>query len=208
MSSEQESTSIIDTMPIYRAHRITGSVAAVLATSSRDDFVTERCEELELTLEGIPGDRHAGFTRKSGGREPWYPRGTEMCNERQLSLLSVEELDQIAHRMGLNEVQADWIGGNIVMRSIPRLSLLPSGTRLVFENGAVVRVDGYNVPCRVAGGSVARHYPEHQGLDLLFPQKAKYLRGLVGYVERPGTLRAGETVTAHIPEQWIYDPDA
>ncbi|MEP3279468.1 MAG: MOSC domain-containing protein [Stappiaceae bacterium] len=196
----------LDDLEIHKASRISGRVATLFGTRNEKDFVTHGQNALNLTFEGIPGDRHAGFTRKSGGREPWYPRGTEMCNERQVSLLSVEELELIASNMDIDEIRPEWIGGNIVTESIPHLSLLPSRTRLVFEGGAVVRVDGYNVPCRVAGKSVAEHYPEREGLDLLFPQRAKHRRGLVGYVEKPGLVHAGETITAHVPEQWIYAP--
>ena len=57
----------------------------------RDTFVSEPLDVLGLTYDGIPGDRHAGLYRDSGPREPWYPRGTPMRNERQLSILSVEE---------------------------------------------------------------------------------------------------------------------
>ena len=52
---------------------------------------------------------------------------------------------------------------------------------------------------------IAEANPGREGLDLLFPQKAKRLRGLVGYVEIPGKVAAGEAVTAHVPEQWIYE---
>ena len=52
------------------------------------EFVTAPVDELELTYEGIRGDLHSGITRKSGSREPWYTRGTEMRNERQVTILS------------------------------------------------------------------------------------------------------------------------
>ncbi|ADZ69723.1 MOSC domain-containing protein [Polymorphum gilvum] len=192
---------------LVRGRRLAGRVVSVLKTAGAESFETARCDDLVLTFEGIPGDRHAGFTRRSGGREPWYPRGTEMANERQVSVLSAEELALVARRMDLPELRAEWIGGNIVLAGIPRLSLIPPRTRLVFEGGAVLRVDGDNAPCRIAGRAIAARYPERDGLDLLFPDKARRLRGLVAYVERPGTVRAGEAATAHVPEQWIYSPD-
>ncbi|MEP3430414.1 MAG: MOSC domain-containing protein [Roseibium sp.] len=184
--------------------KLTGSVEGVFRTKTTDDFQTESTDSLELTFEGIPGDRHAGFTRESGGREPWYPRGTEMCNERQVSILSVEELAVIASRIDLSELKSEWIGSNITVSGIANLSLLPPRTRLVFAGGLVIRVDGDNAPCRVAGQAVAEANPDRDGLDLLFPKEAKRLRGLVGYVEKPGVVKAGEVVIAHIPEQWIY----
>jgi len=189
-----------------RAHKRAGTVAQVLRTTGTDDFQTTVCGELDLTFEGIPGDRHSGFTRLSGGREPWYPRGTEMVNERQISILSVEDMAEIARRMELAELKPEWIGANIVIEGLPRLSLIPPRTRLAFEGGAVIRVDGDNAPCRLAGRAIAENVPGREGVDLLFPQQARRLRGLVGFVEKPGVIKAGEAVTAYIPEQWIYDP--
>lgn len=190
-----------------RARKVSGKTEGVFATPTVEGFQTAAVEALSLTFEGVPGDRHGGFTRRSGGREPWYPRGTEMCNERQISILSTEELRLIARRMEIPELKSEWIGGNILVSGIPSLSLIPPRTRLVFEGGAVVRVDGDNAPCRFAGSAIDEKYPQRDGLDLLFPKVARKLRGLVGYVEVPGEIRAGETVTAHIPEQWIYVPE-
>nr|WP_246476107.1 MOSC domain-containing protein [Roseibium litorale] len=193
-------------MRVIRGRKLKGRVEEVLKTRTHEDFNTFSCEALTLGMEGIPGDLHSGFSRCSGGREPWYPRGTEMCNERQISVLSIEELAVIAGRMEISQLHAGWIGGNISVSGIPSLSLIPPRTRLVFEGGAVVRVDGDNAPCRYAGKSIAKHFREREGLDLLFPKVARRLRGLVGFVERPGVVKAGEEVTAHVPEQWIYDP--
>lgn len=194
-----------DDLRVTRKFKVTGKVEGVYQTPAPDDFQTRAVETLALGFEGIAGDRHAGFTRLSGGREPWYPRGTEMCNERQISILSLEELSLIAARMEIAELKPEWIGGNIALFGLPNLTWVPPRTRLVFEGGVVLRVDGDNAPCRFAGAAIAEHYPDRDGLDLLFPQKAKRLRGLVGYVEKPGSIAPGETVTAHIPEQWIYE---
>nr|WP_319386628.1 molybdenum cofactor sulfurase [uncultured Roseibium sp.] len=193
-----------DEFRIAPRFKVDGKVQGVYGTPSPDDFRTAPAERLELSFEGVPGDRHAGFTRKSGGREPWYPRGTEMCNERQVSILSVDELFEIAARMEIGELKPEWIGGNILISAIANLTRIPPRTRLVFEGGTVIRVDGDNAPCRFAGAAIAANYPDREGLDLLFPKVARGLRGLVGYVEKPGVIEGGETVTAHIPEQWIY----
>ncbi|MTI04227.1 molybdenum cofactor sulfurase [Roseibium denhamense] len=190
-----------------RKFKVTGRVDGVYQTTRPEDFQTAKVDALEVTFEGIPGDRHGGHTRKSGGREPWYPRGTEMCNERQISILSDEELHQIAARMDIPELKSEWIGGNILLSGIPQLSLVPPRTRLEFEGGVVIRIDGDNVPCRIAGTGIAGNFPGREGLDLLFPKVARRLRGLVGFIEIPGIIRAGETATAHIPEQWVYQPE-
>lgn len=195
---------LADALEITPKCKIPGKVHKVLQTASVDAFETRPAAALKLGFEGVPGDRHAGFTRRSGGREPWYPRGTEMCNERQVSILSSEELEQVARNMDIDRVDAEWIGGNIVVSGIARLSMVPPRTRLEFAGGAVIRVDGDNAPCRFAGAAIAAHYPEREGLDILFARKAKRLRGLVGFVEIPGSIAPGEGVIAHIPEQWIY----
>lgn len=194
----------LETLKVVPATKIEGHVLEVLKTQVPGDFRTYACEELDLELEGIGADRHSGFTRLSGGREPYYPRGTQMCNERQLSLLAPDELALVARRMDIDRLEAGWIGGNIVIDGIANLTLLPPRTRLVFSGGSVIRIDGDNAPCRAAGKAIGAQFPGREGLDLEFPKKARRLRGLVGYVEKPGILKAGETVTAFVPEQWIY----
>ncbi|MCG8444486.1 MAG: molybdenum cofactor sulfurase [Hyphomicrobiales bacterium] len=181
-----------------------GIVKAVYRTQDDDSFETVEAAELHLGFEGIPGDRHAGVTRKSGGREPWYPRGMEMRNERQLSLLCPDELSEIAAAMALPQVRAEWIGGNVLMDGIRHFSFLPPDTLLFFEGGVTLAVQRQNGPCRFAGAAIAKRFDGRDGLDLLFPKVAKRLRGLVAWVEKPGTIKPGEAVEARIPEQWIY----
>lgn len=196
----------LDHFTTIPSRKLAGTVASVLKTWESDEFQTRSSDELELTFDGIPGDRHGGQTRLSGGREPWYPRGTEMVNERQISILSTEDLARIAELMEIETLKPEWIGANIILEGLPHLSMIPPRTRLAFDGGAVIRVDGQNAPCRVAGRSIAGNIPDREGLDLLFPKVAKRLRGLVGFIEKPGVIKPDEAVTAHIPEQWIYDP--
>jgi hypothetical protein len=191
---------------IVPARKVTGRVTGVFAARG-GDFVTERVETLALGYDGIPGDRHAGILRKSGVREPWYDRGTEMRNERQLSLLGTEELAEVATALDIDRLAAEWIGGNVEIEGIPHFSLLPPRTILMFQNGVSIRVDGDNGPCRNSGRSIARHFEGREDLEFGFVKQAKRKRGLLGWVERAGTITPGETVTARIWEQWIYPPD-
>ena len=194
-----------DDIEILPVKKLDGRVAAIFAAHGQD-FVTQAVDALKLGFEGIERDIHAGHIRRSSSREPWYPRGTEMRNERQLSIVAADELAIVAERMAIAEVRPEWIGANLVLEGVPRLSMLPSGTLLFFANGATVKVDAQNGPCRVAGQSVA----ERAGMAdvaagaLLFPKVAKRLRGLVAWVEKPGTITSGETVSVRVPEQWIY----
>ncbi len=200
-----DSVAATDDIEIAPSRKLEGRVAAVLVARGRD-FVTEATDTIRLGFDGIDDDVHAGPTRRSGSREPWYPRDTEMRNERQLSIVAADELALVASRMAIAGIRPEWIGANLVIDGIPRLSMLPAGTLLFFVDGVTIKVDAQNKPCRIAGKSIA----ERAGMEdvaagaLLFPKAAKRLRGLVGWVEKPGMVTAGEKVSVRIPEQWIY----
>jgi hypothetical protein len=195
----------VDDIQIVPSRKLSARVAGVFAARG-EDFITEALGELRLGFDGIEGDFHTGYTRRSGGREPWYPRGTEMRNERQLSIVAADELAIVAERMGIAELRPEWIGANLVVEGLERLSMLPRGTLLFFEKGVTLKVDAQNGPCRFAGKSIA----EHAGMAdvdagaLLFPKVAKRLRGVVAWVEKPGTISNGEAISVRVPEQWIY----
>ena len=196
---------------IIPGRKLKGRVVQALRAAGRD-FVSAPIASLELTMDGITGDFHAGQTRRSAGREPWYPRGTIMRNERQLSIVSAEELKLIAANLGVEKVEGGWIGANLVLDGIPDLSFLPSRTLLFFEGGVTLRVDGYNAPCRLAGGAIAQHAgaPNPTGdwtvtdMALAFKSAAHMKRGIVAWVEKEGVITPGESVTARIWEQWVY----
>lgn len=190
---------------ILPARKLTGKVAGTYVALD-DDFETKAIDSLPLDFQGIARDFHAGYTRKSGGREPWYPRGTEMRNERQLSIVAPDELALIAERMAIPEIRPEWIGANLLIDGVPRLSMLPSGTMLFFEDGVTLKIDAQNGPCRIAGRRVAERagMGDHDAGSLLFPKVGRRLRGLVAWVEKPGRISAGESVSVRVPEQWIY----
>ncbi len=196
-----------ETIDIVPGRKLAARVAGVYVAPG-NDFQTVAVPSIELGFDGIQGDHHAGQTRRSGGREPWYPRGTEMRNERQLSIVAPDELATVAGRMDLAEIKPEWIGANLVLEGIPRLSMLPAGTMLFFAKGVTLKVDAQNGPCRIAGRAIA----ENSGMvdieagSLLFPKMAKRLRGVVGWVEKPGSIEQGEAVSVRIPEQWTYRP--
>lgn len=186
-----------------RARRLKGRVDG-LYRCGPGGFATEAVDALDLCFDGIAGDRHGGPTRRSGGREPWYPRGTEMRNERQLSLLAADELAAVAADLGVPEIRPEWIGGNLLLSGIASLSWLPPRTLLFFAGRVTLKVDGDNVPCRASGRSIARRHGDRAGLDTGFVKAARHRRGLVAWVERPGTIALGESFEARLPEQWIY----
>lgn len=185
--------------------KVAGRVGGVY-TALEGRFQTEAAAALTLGFDGIAGDFHVGTTRRSGGREPWYRRGTEIRNERQVSIVAADELAIVAERMGLAELKPEWIGANLVIEGVPGLSMLPAGTLLFFKGGVTLKMDGQNAPCRLSGRSVAEHagMADIEAGALAFPKAAKRLRGLVGWVEKPGRVLPGEDISVRIPEQWIY----
>lgn len=194
-------------MEITPQQKVLGKVGGMYCARG-DSFTTEAVDALTLTFAGIEGDRHAGLTRKAGEREPWYTRGTEMRNERQITLLCPSELAAAAEEMGIERIAPEWIGGNLLVEGIPNLSMLPASTLLYFEGGVTLKVDFQNAPCRISGAAIAEHYPDrdHKTLSLGFVPAAKRRRGLLAWVEIPGIIRTGEQVRAQIPEQWTYKP--
>lgn len=197
-----ESEKPVDIIP---ARKLSAKVAALYVAPS-NHFQTRPVEALQLGFEGIDGDFHAGATRRSGGREPWYPRGTEIRNERQISIVAANELGVVAERMGLAEIKPEWIGANLLIEGVPHLSMLPSGTLLFFRGGVTIKVDAQNGPCRLAGRSIAENagMADREAGALAFPKAAKRLRGLVAWVEKPGRMTTGEEISVRVPEQWIY----
>jgi MOSC domain-containing protein YiiM len=187
--------------------KITGVTLATLVARG-GDFQSTRGSSIELALEGVIGDsQHFGFTRKSSSREPWHPRGTQVKNDRQLSIVSTEELIETAQAMEIPRIDPEWIGANIMIAGVPQLSFLPRGTRLLFPSGATIFVADQNAPCRHAGAAINAQHPERKGLDLLFPKKAGGKRGVVAFVERAGIIREGDPVTVMLPMlQWVYEP--
>lgn len=190
---------------IVPVRKLAARVAGIYSATG-DHFETRAVDELVFGLAGIEGDFHAGMTRRAGGREPWYARGTEMRNARQISLVAADEMAVVAARMGIAAIEPEWVGANLVIAGVPNLSMLPAGTLLFFKGGATLKIDAQNHPCRYAGRLVAERagMADPEAGALAFAKLAKRLRGLVAWVEKPGIVRAGEAVSVRIPEQWIY----
>lgn len=173
----------------------------------KDRAVTLRSEprtRLALGFDGPEGECHGGPTRPSCSRvKLQYPRGTEIRNARQLSVLSAEELAAVAAEMGIPELRPEWTGANLILEGVPDFTSVPPSSRLVFESGASVAVDMANGPCRFVAEEIER---EHPGRGLAFPKVARDRRGVVGWVERPGAVEIGMTARLHIPVQraWAH----
>lgn len=181
----------------------TGTVSQLLASPDRETGLEKQARDrLMLRFDGIEGDCHGGLTRKSDSRMvKQNKRGTEVKNARQVSILSEEELADIAVTMGIPAILPEWVGANLVTRGVPALTLLPPSTRLQFPSGAMIVVDIENLPCRYPAAIIEKLHPEqHQG----FVTAARHKRGVVGWVEAEGEIRLGDTITVWLPPNRLY----
>lgn len=180
-------------------HPLLGTLREKQASPDGAYLVSEPVGEVELTLEGIVGDRHAGVTRRADGRTPFYPRGIAIRNSRQVSIVGEEELAALAAALRVPAVEAAWLGANLVLRGLPDLSALPPASRLFFPAEATIVVADENHPCVYPGKAIQARYPDRRGLGARFVPAARGRRGLVGWVERPGRIAVGDAVRIALP---------
>ena len=189
-------------MKFHPAPFLTGTVTQVLNSDDVDRRDTFEAAALELTFDGIPGNRHVGPTKPAGPREKHYPAGHLMANMRQWSAVSEEELAAAAKLMGLDDLDPGWIGANIVVEGIPHFSQLPLVSHLFFdrdgEPGPVLGVYEHNGPCTWPDAYIeagARRKP-----TVSFAKGGLSRRGLVGWVDAEGIIHPGDRVVVKIPK--------
>ena len=167
-----------------------GRIAGLYVGNSKGNIKTS-VSSIVLTLEGIEGDAHSGRTHTTGARQPAFKRGTTVANTRQLSLVGVEELKEIAARLGIPSIDPGWLAANIAVEGVASLTGLPPGTIVRAPSGASIYVAEVNAPCRVAARLLARH-GGYVGDASNFVRHATGRRGVVGFVYAPGTLQVGD----------------
>lgn len=192
-------------MPILMPTAIVGRVAGLYVNSDRDaNLESSARDQVTASYAGFEGEDHGGLTRPSCSRvKLQYKRGTEIRNTRQISILSREELDAVASEMGLDVIEPEWVGANLILEGIPTLTQLPPSSRLIFAGGASLVVDMENGPCRFAAEQIEQHRP---GKGMSFAKIADGRRGVTGWVEKTGDIALGEEVRLHIPPQRLYEP--
>ena len=190
--------------------KLSARVVSVHA-GSNDDMSKEEHASIEVALDGIVGDAHRSYVRKTWAGDK-QPEGTLRRNERQWSAVSVEELAAIQEAMDLtNPPTATELGANLCLSGIRDLSRLPKGTVLRFPSGAELIVEEYNPPCHDMGKKLAGSHTTHSGKPLsstAFSKAAKLTRGIVGVVEVPGLISAGDEVEVELYEtpSWLLRP--
>jgi hypothetical protein len=162
----------------------------------------EAVDALVATFAGPEGEAHGGLTRPSCSRvTAQYPKGTTIRNTRQFSVLSAEDLAEIAARMGVERLDPALVGATMVVEGIPDFSHVPPGSRLQAEGGATLVVDIENRPCTLPARPIEGRHP---GYGAKFKAAAQGRRGITAWVEREGTFTMGEAVRLHVPDQPVW----
>ena len=192
-------------MPALAPTAITGKIVWIGYVPDRDAaLASTSLQEAHLTFAGIPGEAHGGLTRPSCSRVvSQHPRGTEIRNTRQLSVVSQEELGEIAVDCGLEALNPTLVGASLVISGIPDFTHLPPSSRLQMPDGATLVVDMENRPCHLPAKPINA---DHPGAGDRFKAAAKGKRGVTAWVEREGMMRVGDTVRLHVPDQRTWRP--
>ena len=177
---------------------MTAVIAGLYVCSDSTSFVSERRPTVTVVPNGFEGDKHATWTRAADSRAKSYPRGTTIWNSRQLSIVSEEELAEIAAALGLPDITPEQLGANICTRGLPALTHLASGTQLLVGDVGLY-VTALNKPCINPGKVIEAHHPDIPNLANRFVKAAHDRRGVVAVVERPGTIREGAAITLVAP---------
>lgn len=190
-------------MPVLKPTDYIGRIVWLGLVRDRNAALeAEAVEEIVAGFAGPEGDAHAGLTRPSCSRvTAQYPKGTTIRNTRQFSILSAEELAQIAARMGVDRLDPALVGATMLVEGIPDFSHLPPGSRLQGERGATLVVDIENRPCQLPARPIEERHP---GFGAKFKAAAQGRRGITAWVEREGSLQVGEALRLHIPDQPVW----
>lgn len=187
-------------MPALRDSGVTGIVLWLGRVVDREAALASApVAEMRLSFAGPEGEAHGGLTRPSCSRVlGLYPRGTEIRNTRQLSVVSQEDLDAIAGAMGLDRLDPALVGASVVVGGIGDFSHLPPSSRLQATGGATLVVDMENRPCQLPARPIETAHP---GFGARFKTAATGRRGITAWVEREGVLRVGDGLRLFIPDQ-------
>lgn len=190
-------------MPLLTKLPRPGRVEQLLQRASRQSgFEKSATDRVMLRFDGPEGDCHAGLTRKSDSRTlQTYKRNTDIRNVRQVTILSVEELEETAQALGIPAIDPSWFGANMVVSGIADFTLLLPSTRLQFPSGATLVVDMENLPCSQIAEVVARHHPDVQ---FKVVPAAMHKRGVTAWVEREGEMLVGDAMVVWLPPNRLY----
>jgi len=192
-------------MPALAPTDITGEVVWIGHVPDRDASLRSiTAQSAQLTYAGIPGEAHGGLTRPACVRvRSQHSKGTEIRNVRQLSVMSAEDLTEIAADCDLAEFDPAHIGASLVIAGIPDFTHLPPSSRLQFPDGSAIVIDMENRPCHLPAKIINADFP---GAGDKFKTAAVGKRGVTAWVEREGHIQVGDKVRLHVPDQRAWRP--
>jgi hypothetical protein len=190
-------------MPVLKPTDYPGRIVWMGLVRDREAaLAAEPVERLTARFSGPEGEAHGGLTRPSCSRVlAQYPRGTEIRNTRQFTVLSAEELAETAARMGLERLDPALLGATMVVEGIPDFTHVPPGSRLQGEGGTTLVVDIENRSCQLPAKPIEARHP---GFGARFKSAAAGRRGVTAWVEREGVFTLGESLRLHIPDQPVW----
>ncbi|MGJ8544515.1 MAG: MOSC domain-containing protein [Sulfitobacter sp.] len=190
-------------MPALRPTEFYGTITWLgLVDESTRNIRARSVARVEAGFAGIVGEAHSGLTRGACVRvRDLYEKGTEIRNVRQLSVLSTEELAQIAAQIGLEALDPAYLGATMVLEGIPDFSHVPPNARLQAPSGATLTVDMVNLPCKLPAKEIEFDMPGHGGA---FKKAAKGRRGVTAWVEREGHFALGDKLRLFVPNQPVW----
>ncbi|QFT59098.1 Putative metal-sulfur cluster biosynthesis proteins YuaD [Sulfitobacter sp. THAF37] len=176
-----------------------------MVPQNRENIRSQALDRARATHAGFEGDFHAGLTRPSCVRvKAQYPQGTEIRNTRQFSILSAEEMAEIAAEIGVDTLDPRLLGASIVVQGIPDFTHIPPSSRLQSESGTTLTVDMLNGPCNLPAREIEK---EAEGHGKGFKAAAMGKRGVTAWVEREGDLAVGDSLRLHVPAQRAWAPE-
>jgi len=171
---------------------------------NRPNIRSQPVTSAQATFAGFADDYHGGLTRASCVRvKEQHPKGTEIRNTRQLSILSAEEMSLIAAEIGLEVLDPILLGASMVIEGIPDFTFVTPGSRLQTENGTTIVIDVENGPCNFPAREIE---DEAEGHGKAFKKAALGKRGVTAWVEREGLLEVGDVLRLHVPNQRAWAP--
>jgi len=190
-------------MPVLKPTDYVGRIVWMGLVRDRDAALeAEAVARLVASFAGPEGDAHAGLVRPSCSRVmAQYPKGTVIRNTRQFSVLSAEDLAEIAARMGVAALDPALVGATMVVEGIPDFSHVPPGSRLQGASGATLVVDIENRPCTLPARPIEGRHP---GYGAKFKAAAQGRRGITAWVEREGVFALGDSIRLHVPDQPVW----
>ncbi len=167
--------------------------------SREDSLQNAAVDALEATFCGPKGESRYGTTRSADSRlRQQYPRDCAVRNTRQFCIVSTEELAIIAAKMGVDRLDPQWLGANMLIEGLADFSQIPPSSRLINPSGAGLCIDLENRPCHLPAKVIDQYLP-NKGHE--FKAAATGLRGVTAWVEREGMLRVNDEMCLHIPDQ-------